>query len=307
MTALLEMDELQKQRLKLVEVLNEAASIEGTYQSALSRVELTRLSEPSPRRPCVYRPGILLIGQGRKRGYVGNRVLPYDPDHYLVLSAPMAFECDYDCSPDEPLLAAMIDLDPAVIAELLLEMDEPPPTVTEPPPAIYSAALDERMIGAVIRLLQCLKSPQDCRVLAPQIIREIVYIALTSEHGAQLKALAGSDQQFYRITSVLGLIHRNPEKEFTTELLAKKAGMGLSTFHHIFKQVAGVSPIQYVKHIRLDRARWLMANEGLTAGVAATQVGYASASQFSREFKRMFGATPVEEADKLRSNFTLNR
>lgn len=295
------MDRHEQQRKRLVQLLDQLAAREGTFASAVPGVELTRDSHPSPRKPVVYKPRIVVVGQGRKRGYVGDQVLVYDPYNYLVLSVPLPFECEYECSPEEPLLVVTIDVGPSIVGEVLFEMDESLPASRYIPRAIYSTALDDRMGGAVIRLLECLRSPRDSKVLGRQIVREIVYLVLMGEQGDALRALASRNEHFEQIARVLRQIHADPEKPFSAEALARKAGMSVSVFHHAFKQMTATSPLQYVKRIRLDRARRLMAHEGYNAGSAAVKVGYESVSQFSREFKRLFGASPVEEAGKLRA------
>ena len=294
-------DPLDGQRKRLVQLLDELAVEEGMHPSSIPGVELARESHPSPRKPVVYKPCIVVVGQGRKRGFVGDQVLHYDPYNYLVLSVPLPFECEYDCSPEEPLLVVTVDVDPAMIGEVLLEMDESWPVSDSVPRAIYSTALDDRLGGAVIRLLECMRSPRDSRVLGRQIVREIVYLVLMGEQGGGLRALAARSEHFDQIARVLRHIHADPALEFSAESLARRAGMSLSAFHHTFKQMTATSPLQYVKRVRLDRARGLMAHEGCNAGTAAAKVGYESVSQFSREFKRLFGASPTEEAGRARA------
>lgn len=291
---------MAQQRSRLVRLIDELTPRTGVHPTAIAGVELAREVNPSPRKPVVYSPKIVVVAQGRKRGYVGGEVLPYDPNNYLVLSVPLPFECEYDCSPEEPLLCVMVAVDANMVGEVLLDMDESLPSSDSVPRAIYSTPLDERLGGAVIRLLECLKSRRDSRVLGPQLVREIVYLVLTGEQGDALRALAARNERFDQLARVLRQIHADPARDFSAESLAKMARMSVSAFHHTFKQMTATSPVQYVKRIRLDSARRLMVHEGQTATSAALSVGYKSVTQFSREFKRAFGAPPAEEAAALR-------
>jgi len=152
-----------------------------------------------------------------------------------------------------------------------------------------------------VRLLESLQAPLDCRVLGPQIVREICYRVLCGEQSGALRAVAARRGHFSQISKVLRRIHADYAAALDVESLAREASMSVSTFHQNFRDVTSTSPLQYIKSIRLHKARMLMAQEGLNASVAARQVGYESSSQFSREFKRFFGDTPVEQAAKMRA------
>ncbi len=187
-----------------------------------------------------------------------------------------------------------------MLGEIILEMDENLLPVDRMLRGISTAPLGEELSGAVIRLLECLKRPLDSRMLGRQTVREIVYRVLCSEQGGSLRALASRDEHFTRIARVLKDIHTDCAKPFSVEGMAKRAGMSVAAFHQSFKIVTASSPLQYLKRIRLDRAKRLMAHDGHNASTAARAVGYESPSQFSREFKRLFGVTPIEEAEQMR-------
>jgi AraC-like DNA-binding protein len=288
-------------RKRLASLLNEVAVREGTQQTLVEGVEVTRRSRSSPRTPVVYQPNIVVVGQGRKRGYLGDKVYQYDPFNYLVLSVPLPAECEWEASPEEPLLLVAINVDPTMLGEMLLEMDEPSSPVGPTPRGISTTPMSEELGGAVIRLLECLKSPLDSRMLGRQTIREVVYRVLCGEQGGALRALASRDDHFTRIARVLKDIHAQYANPLSTEEMARRAGMSVAAFHHDFKLVTASSPLQYLKRIRLDQARRLMAHDGYNASTAARAVGYESPSQFSREFKRLFGVTPVEETEQTRA------
>jgi AraC-like DNA-binding protein len=252
----------------------------------------------------MYQPMIYIMGQGRKRGYLGGDVLRYDPDNYLVLSVPVPLECEFDATPEEPILAVKIAVEPAMLVEMLVDLDEPAHSNGSVPRGIYATRLTTELTDAVIRLLESLGSPSDSRVLGRQTVREIVYRVLRGEQGGALRALASRNDQFVRIAKVLQYIHSDYTRSLSMEQLAKRAGMSVSTFHHNFKAVTASSPLQYVKSIRLHRARLLMVQADHNASTAAAAVGYESASQFGREFKRFFGASPGEERERWRQDGT---
>ena len=214
---------------------------------------------------------------------------------------PIPAQCETEASPEEPLLLIAINVEPTMLGEMILEMDKPPPPVGSTPRGISTTPMSEELGRAVIRLLEYLKSPLDSRILGRQTVREIVYRVLQGEQGGALRALASRDEHFSRIARVLKHVHAEYAKPLSVEELARKAGMSVAAFHHNFKLVTASSPLQYLKRIRLDQARRLMAHDGYNASTAARAVGYESPSQFSREFKRLFGVTPVEEAEQTRA------
>jgi len=295
------MDSQNDNRKRLATLLNEVVVQEGVHQTLVDGVRVARHSKPQPRTPVVYEPMIVVIGQGRKRGYLGDDVYVYDPFNYLVLSVPLPVECEWDASAEKPLLLVAISVEPTMLGELILEMDEPLPSPGSTPRGISTAPLSKELSGAVIRLLECLKCPLDSRMLGRSMVREVVYRVLRGEQGGALRALANRDEHFIRIARILKHIHTECMESFTVESMARRASMSIAAFHHNFKLVTGNSPLQYLKRIRLDRARRLMAHDGYNASTAARAVGYESPSQFSREFKRLFGMTPVEEAGQTRA------
>src|SRR5262249_48817798 len=295
------MDGQSDNRQRLASLLDQGAGDGGTNRTLVEGVEVCRVSKPVPRAPVVYQPKILIVGQGRKRAYLGGEVYRYDAYNYLVLSVPLPAECETEASPEEPLLLLAINVEPTMLGEMMLEMDEPSPPVGPTPRGIPSTPMSEELGGAVIRLLECLKSTLDSRILGRQTVREIVYRVLQGEQARALRALASRDEHFSRIARVLRHVHADYGTPIGVEEMARKAGMSVAAFHHYFKLVTATSPLQYLKRIRLDQARRLMTLDGYNASTAARAVGYESASQFSREFKRLFGMTPVEEAEQTRA------
>lgn len=287
---------------RLASLLGEIAVEEGLQPTFIDGVHVFRGTEGVPRAPMVYRPHIIIVGQGTKRAYLGGRTYTYDPSNYLVLAVPLPAECDAEAEPGKPILMVNIDVDATMVGEMLLEMGEASSArAGETPRGISSTPMTAELGEAVIRLLECLKCPVDSRLLGRQMVREVVYRVLRGEQGGALSALASRDDHFTRIARVLRHIHSDYARPIGTEEMARRAGMSVSVFHHHFKLVTACSPLQYLKRIRLDRARALMTLDGYNAGSAAHAVGYESASQFGREFKRLFGATPAEDAERTRA------
>ena len=285
---------------RLVALLLELAPHDGFLPSRLSGVSFMRTTRHIPRCPITYEPGIFIMAQGRKTGYLGDKQFSYDANHYLVLSVPLPFECETHGSPKGPMLAVRVGVTPAAVTELLMQMEHLEPANGSEPQAMQATALDDVLRGATIRLLESLRSADDSRILAPQIVREIIYHVLRGKLGGNLRALATPDSHFGRISRVLNRIHADYSRHYDIGTLARDAGMSVAAFHTRFKAITSSSPLQYLKNIRLNKARMLMVNDGLNASGAAVKVGYESASQFSREFKRLFGDGPARVAAEMR-------
>lgn len=290
-----------KDQKRLVELLEPLATNEGLTDSILNNVRFIRSNGQHPRYSIVYEPGVLILAQGQKIAYLGDEIYKYDSNNYLVIAMPIPMECEAIVSPEEPLLGVGIKLEPVMISELLIEMDSITPLSGLTPRGVYSSKITRVIQDAVIRLLECLSNPVDGRVLGPLIVREIVYRILCGEHGEVLRLLATRHGRFSQMAKVLDRIHRSFNTKFDIESLAEAANMSVSSFHSNFKAVTNTSPIQYIKEIRLQKARIFMVQDGLSAIDAAVKVGYESASQFNREFKRYFGHTPADEAVRMRN------
>ena len=289
---------------RLVSLLSELARGEGFGPSLLPGVQFMRSTQHVPRSPITYDPSIVIIGQGRKTGYHGGKTIVYDPNNYLVLSVPLPFECETEGSLEAPLLGLSVGVSPAVISELLTQIEQPQPANGSRPQAIQATLLNDALSNATVRLLECLRSADDARILGPQLVREIIYRVLLGDLGHNLRALAAPHSHFGQISRVLNRIHTDYARSYDMGALAREAGMSVSTFHAHFKAVTSSSPLQYLKNVRLHKARMLMVHGGANAGTAALRVGYESASQFSREFKRLFGDGPAAVATQLRRSLT---
>lgn len=287
---------------RLVDLLGNLAQGEGFSPSRLPGVKFMRSTSPVIRTQVSYEPSIVIVAQGRKRGYLGEQMFTYDANHYLVLSVPLPFECETVASPEGPLLGISISVTPAVVAEIMMEMEKSPPIPMGKPQAIRANPLDDRLYEAILRLVEALGDSDEARILGPQCVREIIYRVLCHEEAGTLRALAAPHTHFGQISRALHRMHADYAQPMDMATLAGEAGMSVSTFHSHFKAVTSSPPLQYLKSIRLHKARLLMVNQGETAGSASRLVGYESASQFNREFKRFFGDTPAAVAEQMRKS-----
>jgi AraC-like DNA-binding protein len=251
-----------------------------------------------PRAPLLYDAGIVIIGQGHKIGYLGGRRFQYDADTCLVLGVPVPFECEISANPEEPLLGIRIDIDIASLHELVarfrgrLRADEP--NGGSPHAGVEPVRMDGPLLDASQRLIESLGDSMDLQVVGPAAVDEIIYRILRGTQGHVLYALTQHHTPYAGIARALERIHRDYRDSLTVEELAKETAMSVSSFHRAFKQVTGDSPVQYLKKLRLLKAKGLLVFDGVRVDVAAYSVGYASASQFSREFKSYFQVPPSE-------------
>jgi AraC-like DNA-binding protein len=246
---------------------------------------------------------LAVIAQGGKRLAVGDRVLEYGCGQYLVASVdvPVTGQAT-GATPGKPALGFGMTLEPAAIAELLLQAgpgDLPRPAGSARPGLSVSDAPDE-LLGAIVRLLRLLERPRDRKVMAPLVKREILWMLMTGEQGDAVRQIGLADSSLGHITRAVRWIRENYDRPFRVEEVAQLSGMSVSAFHRNFQAVTAMTPIQFQKHIRLQQARLLLASRpGDITGVGL-RVGYDSPSQFSREYRRLFGAPPSRDAARMR-------
>ncbi len=278
---------------------------EGYNLSALPDVRFLRSNRPLKAVPVLYDPGIVIVCQGRKRGYFGDRIYLYDDRHYLAVSVPVPFTMETDASETEPLLAIYMHLDFKLAADLMLQIDQHGGMEPTEPRGMMSSPMDSRLCESLVRFLEAMSRPLEAQILGPALLREIYFHVLTGEQGASMRAALSMHGQFGKIARALRRIHASFHVDVSVEQLAREAGMSVPAFHAHFKAVTRTSPVQYLKSIRLHQARLHMVRSGMTAAAASAEVGYDSPSQFSREFKRLFGRSPVEEVKRMKAEFAV--
>lgn len=294
-------------RLELVNLVARFAPSEGMQETAIEPLQLIRASEPRPGLWTIYEPGLCVVVQGRKQVTLAGEAFRYDPLNYLLVSVTLPVIGQViEASPQQPYLCVYLALDPREIGELMLEAGVPVRAAAPTERGLYVSRVSDELLDAVLRLLKLLLAPRDAVVLSPLFLREIYYRVLVGELGPRLRDLAVADSHAQRIARVIDLLKRRYTEPLRIEDLAATAHLSPSSLHQHFKAVTAVSPLQFQKQLRLHEARRLMLAEGLDAVVACHRVGYESASQFSREYKRLFGAPPRREIAQLRNHAPSN-
>ncbi len=234
-----------------------------------------------------------------------GQVFQYDANNYLVTSVTMPFECETFASPEEPLLGLYINVDMAQLHDLIgrldLQIEISNASEKGLPYGIGPAVMDEDMADATNRLLKCLRSETESQILGPGLVREILYRALCGTQAPVLYSLAMHSGSFSQVARSLKIMQNNYSEKLDVEQLASTARMSASAFHRAFKEITSDSPMQYLKKIRLTKAKDFIVQESMKAYIAADKVGYESSSQFSREFKRYFGQSPADMMRELRA------
>ncbi len=278
--------------------LNRLITIDGVQCTSIPGLSLMRTSTTNEAKPIIYQPSLYVVAQGAKQAYLGKRQYRYDALHFLVLTVPLPLQARViKASPEQPYLAMRVELDLAEVNELARDigLQAAPNKSEESGSGIFVSRLTSPLEDALQRLLDTLDNHQQQQILAPLIIKEALFYLLTGDARAQLSDFAQRSRASHRISTTLQHIQNCYSKPLEVGLLAEMANMSPSTYHHHFKSVTGLTPIQYLKKIRLHHAQRLMIRDGLGSSEAAYKVGYNSPSQFSREFKRFFGYPPSQE------------
>ena len=297
-------DTLRAARASLARRLMAHAGDSGVRQPPeMPGLMLMRVEQPALNHCSIYEPCVAVIVQGSKRVVLGNQNLSYGEDRYLITSMDLPVKTVLmQASPERPYLAVALRLDWREIASLMLDMPQAPASRVETESrAMATGALSSPMLEAFDRLVALLDQPEHIQALAPLIRREIHYRLLAGEAGARLRQIATVDTQSHQVARAIARLNARFAEPLRVEALARESGMSLSTFHHHFKQLTALSPLQYQKQLRLAEARRLMLSERLDASTAAFRVGYESPSQFSREYRRLFGAPPSKDVAVFRS------
>ena len=292
---------LEKQRVELAELIYRHTRKDGTSATGVDALFVSRYSESSDFAPSLPQPALCILAQGRKEVRLADEQFAYDPLNYLVVSVSMPISGRVvEISPDKPVLALRLDIDPVEINTLI--SDAGPIGVPSRPAGrgVYVEPIDPPMLDALLRLTRLLDTPKDIAMLAPLIRREILYRLLRSPMGYRLYEIATENSQTHRVSRAISWLNGNFEQPLRIDNLAREANLSVSTLHHRFKAMTAMSPLQYQKQLRLNEARRLMLSEGLDASAAGYRVGYESPSQFSRDYSRQFGAPPVRDLARLR-------
>jgi AraC-like DNA-binding protein len=269
--------------------------------TAIPGLSLSRRGEPTQPASHMYEPIICLIAQGAKRVLLGDDTYVFDAHHFLITSLDLPTVVQIiQASREQPYLSLRLKLDQREIAQLMVDSHLPPPRAQQSSRGMAIGEVTLPLLSACQRLLDLLAAPQDMPILAPIIQREIMYRLLVGDQGARLRQIASVGSQSHQIAQAIEWLKRHYTLPLRINDLAAHLHMSPSTFHHHFRALTAMSPLQYQKWLRLNEARRLMLTERLDAATAAFQVGYESPSQFSREYSRVFGAPPLRDITYLR-------
>lgn len=271
------------------------------FESIIPGLVLHRWESPNEPTSYMMSPSICMIAQGRKRVILGEETYIYDTDSLLVTSVDLPLVGQIlEASPVKPYLGLTLKLDLREIAQLMVDRRLPATSSTADARGIAVSQVAQPLKEAVCRLVKLLDEPDDVPVLAPLIQREIFYRLLVGEQGPRLKQMVSGDSRGFQVSRAIEWLKDNFDKPVRVEDLANQAGMSSSTLHNHFRTLTSMSPMQFQKRLRLNEARRLMLTEHADAATAAYQVGYESPSQFSREYSRLFGLSPMRDIKNLK-------
>jgi AraC-like DNA-binding protein len=295
-----EIQRLQSYNEELIDRLAAAVPNDGTVE-VFPGLSFSRASGPTEPVQSVFPPSFCFVAQGSKRALLGEEVFRYDPEHYMIYTVdlPLTFQVE-EASAERPYLGFRLDLEPALVASVIMESAIRIKKGDASAKAMNVSSVDANLLDAVVRLVRLVDTPAERKVLAPLIIREIVYRLLLGGQGARLSHVLASGET-RRISKAISHLRDHFDEQLKMEEIARELGMSVSGFHHHFKSVTSMSPLQFQKHLRLQEARRLMLGEDMDAASAGFRVGYEDPSHFSREYKRHFGAPPQGDIASLRS------
>lgn len=293
--------------MKQEEALRELAGIvaenskgDGFTETAVRGLQCLRFSKAEASTPAIYSPSLCVIVQGAKKVLLEDEVYQYALSEFLAVSVDMPLVGHVtEATEEAPYLCLALEIDARALAELIPQA-KIEAAVAPPERGLFVGRLNSALLDSVVRLARLLEAPEDIEALAPLAIREIYYRLLKGEHGRRIAQIAIADSHTQRIAKILNKLKSDFTSAWRVEDLAEMANMSASSFHQHFKAVTAMSPVQYQKKLRLMEARRILLAEEADATRAAYQVGYESASQFSREYARMFGAPPMRDVEMAR-------
>ncbi len=277
------------------------AKNEGPNPTAIPGLTAVRYDAPTKPRQAMYEPCVCVSAQGAKRVLLGGESFTYAPGNFLISSVHLPTIVQIArASREKPFLGCVLRLDPREISQLMVDGSLPPPRAQRADRGMACGTLTPPLLSALQRLIDLLAEPKDLPILAPVLRREITYRLLVGDQGARLRQVALAGSRGHQISQAIEWLNAQYVQPLRVEDLAERVHMSPSAFHHHFRALTAMSPLQYQKWLRLSEARRLMLAEDLNAGTAALRVGYESPSQFSREYRRQFEKPPLEDVAQLR-------
>ena len=291
---------LQASREELVERIGRTMRQDGSAQP-LPGLHLYRHSIPTEQVYSLVEPSVCVVAQGSKEFLLGKSRYRYDPFHYLLVTVDLPYVGQVlEASKERPFLSLRLDLAPTLVGEVLVEAGHVSPQDVASVRAISVSPVDRHLLDVMVRVARLLDALDEARVLLPLLTREIIYRLLKGEQGARLRHLAMEGGYSPSITRAIERLRHDLDQPLRIEQMARELGMSVSGLQHHFKAVTALSPSQFQKRLRLQEARRLMLGENIDAKLAAYRVGYQDASHFNREYKSLFGVSPMRDVQRLR-------
>lgn len=294
-------DEMEMALERLTNSIARSTETGDELVTAISGLSLHRRDAPTSPASYLYEPSICMVAQGAKRAILGDNGYVYDAHHFLLTSValPTIWQV-ITASRERPYLGLVLKLDRCEMSQLMADSNLPPPSTQQSRPGMATGLVTIPLLTAFQRLIDLLAEPKDIPMLAPIIKREITYRLLVGDQGERLRQMAAEGSQGQQIARAIDWLKSHFAQTLRIDDLAAQHHMSPSTFYHHFRALTAMSPLQYQKWLRLNEARRLMLTERSDAATAAHQVGYESPSQFSREYRRLFGAPPLRDIASLR-------
>lgn len=291
------MDKIEQIKEKIIKLYKEP----GYYNTSIKGFKVSKRDEPTELKKCFYTPLAILLLQGSKQTIFGDREFTFSQGQYMVCSVDIPLMSRIiKASKEKPCIGLVVELDSYLISQLLTEMNTTDAEYRENSTCFAGADADDELINAYIRLVELLDKPEGKqKILAPMILKEIHYLLLTGALGNLIKAANTKGNQYNQIANAINLLKENYKEKINMEELAKSLNLASSSFYKHFKDVTTISPLQYQKQLRLYEAQRLMLTGEYNAESASYLVGYESPTQFSREYKKMFGNPPKMDVQKL--------
>ena len=288
-------------RNELIDLIARAIPQDGAIEP-IKGLYLFRVATPGGPIHSVYKPSLCVVVQGSKEFFLNDERYVYDPDNYLLVTAELPLVGQVlAATTEQPYLSLLLNLDPALVSSVIAEVAEIPAKNGPDVRAINVSTLNADLLDAVLRLVRLLDKPSEAPFLAPMVTKEIIYRLWVGDQHERLLQMVNSEGNTFLITKAIELINEDFDQQLRVESIAGDLGMSVSGFHHHFKEVTAMSPLQYQKRLRLQEARRLLLGGGLNATDVAYRVGYNDSSHFSREYKGLFGLPPKQDIDRLRA------
>ena len=296
---------LEAKQAELAGLIARSVPAEGAHATSIRPLKLIRYVQPT--RPLHVQQGVALwiLAQGRKELVLAEETFAHGPDECLVVSFELPVIVRVlEASQEAPCLGLALALDPADVAAAMAKhgVEEAAPSDPELERGVSVHPATHELLDAAVRLVRLLQSPNDASALAPLVLEEVQYRLLAGPHGALARQVAKADPRLQAVAQAITWLKANYTEPYDLGTLRREVGLSASALHRHFKAVTAMTPLQYQKELRLREARARMLGEGLNAATAGHRVGYASPSQFSREYKRLFGAPPTRDIARLRAN-----